>query len=175
MRRQLLRMSIVVLLWAGLGFLGDVAAQDQGKVEKTAPLHLLEKNAGANFGDWVVWRYEEGDPAVFLINQHTGLAVYLPWTSNGWINFRAKESEWQVLFPKGDPEKQNRDDLKIADFIKKPRPEVALETGKYSFKDWTVRVTQDAIEFRCATTDDRMTVRRASGEIVHNGRSIGIK
>ena len=172
MRRLALLMSVVVVL-----FLGPVSAQDRDKdkEEKTTQLHLLEKNAGANFGDWVVWRYDEGDKAVFLINQKTGLVIYLPWTSNGWINFRPKDGNWQVLYSKGEPKDQKRDDLMVADFVMKERPGVVLENGKYSFKDWTVNVTKDVIDFHCSSYDDRMTIRRASGEVVHNGRTLGEK
>jgi hypothetical protein len=154
----------------------SLRAQDKPKEEpKTTELHLLTKNAGATFGDWVVWRYEEGGAAVFLINQKTGFSIYLPWSSNGWINYRDKGGEWYVLFSKGEAEKQNRDDLPIAKFLEKKRPAVALEAGKYTFKDWTVKVTKDHIDFHSSTYDDRFTVQRSSGEVTHNGRSIGAK
>ena len=168
---------------------GSVRAQADGQdPKKEAPeaieLHLLEKNAGAGFGDWVVWRYDVGDKAIFVINQKTGLVIYVPWTSNGWVNYGPGGGEWHVMFSKGEPEKQNLDDLKVAQFVGK-RPATVLENGKFKFavptkendKDvthqWTVKVTKDYIDFHCASYDDRMTIRRTSGEVVHNGRSIG--
>jgi hypothetical protein len=145
-----------VLLLVGAEFAGNAAAQGKAKDEpKTTELHLLEKNGGANFGDWAVWRYEEGGAAIFLINQKTGYAIYLPWSSNGWINYRTKDGDWHVLFSKGEPEPQKRDD--------------------YTFKDWTVKVTKDLIDFHNSTHDDRMTIRRSTGEFIHNGRAIGGK
>lgn len=176
MRRHSLLFSVSLVLLAGMVGSGAALVPDKGKEEeKTTPLHLIEKNAGANFGDWVVYRYDEGGKAVFLINQKTGFVIYLPWNSNGWINFRPKDGEWHVLYSMKNAEKQDRSDLKIGDFLKKNRPDVAVENGKYMFKDWTVTVTKDDIDFRCSTYDDRMTIRRTSGEVVHNGRDIGDK
>lgn len=165
--------SLALVLGVTLVLVGAAPAQD--KDEKTTPLHAIEKNGGAHFGDWVIWRYDEGEKAIFIVNQKTGLVVFLPWSSNGWVNFRPKDGEWQILFSKGDAKKQNRDDLMIAGFLKRPRPDIALENGKTAFKDWVVTVTKDSIEFHCSTYGDKMTVRRSSGEAVHNGRTIGKK
>lgn len=154
----------------------DGTAKDKPKDEpKTVELTQLEKNEGANFGDWVVWRYDDGGRAIFLINQKTGYAIYVPWSSNGWVNYRDKAGTWFVVFSKGQAEKQNRDDLKIKMFLDMKRPAVDLEPGKSTFKDWTVTVSKDEIKFRCGEHDDRMTIRRGAGAFVHNGRTIGGK
>jgi hypothetical protein len=148
---------------------------DKGKEEpRTVELHLLEGRSGATFGDWTVWRYDEFGKAIFVINQKTGYSIYLPWSSNGWINYRDKDGEWYVRFSTGASEKQDRKDLKIEPFLKK-KTSVVLENGKYTFKDWTVTVSKDSIDFHCSAGDDRMIIRPSSAEIVHKGRPIGNK
>src|SRR5437870_5420971 len=56
---------------------------------KAVKLNELEKNGGARFGDWVVWRYDGAGSSILLIHQHTGLIIYMPGSSNGWLNYRA--------------------------------------------------------------------------------------
>jgi hypothetical protein len=182
MRRFLAATTMAVAMFAFPG--ADQRADGQGKDPETIELHLLDKNAGAAFGDWNVWRYDEGDKALFLINAKTGYAVYLPWTSNGWINYRTDKGNWYVLLSKGEAKEQDRKDLKIEQFLKKT-PAAALETGKYNFQaftvengkketqQWTVKVTKTHIDFHNARFDDRLTIRKNSGEITHNGRTIG--
>ena len=64
-------------------------------------LHSLKTDAGVAFGDWSIWRYDQGGESYFMINQKTGLTVYLYWGSNGWVNYRTKDGAWHVLFPTG--------------------------------------------------------------------------
>ncbi|MBI2808425.1 MAG: hypothetical protein HYX68_25850 [Planctomycetes bacterium] len=188
------RIGICAAALAGLVLAGALSAGNPARVAQdkdpkkgnTIGLHLLEKNAGAHFGDWAIWRYDEGGKSLFLINQKTRYAIYLPWTSNGWVNYRSNSGEWYVLFSKGEAKPQNRDDLKIAPFLDK-KPAQAIEHGTYKFveksnvngKDvtilWTVKVTPDLIDFHCDGYDDRMTIRRASGQVIHNGRTFGAK
>ena len=193
MRRFALLSGIHLTLFAFWCLAGaDDRASGQGKDPKkeaseTIELHLLDKNGGATFGDWNVWRYDlEGASSLFLVNTKTGYAVSLFWQSSGWINYRTDKGEWYVLWSKGAAEKQDRKELKIEPFLKM-KPAAALETGKYNFQGvivdkgkkvtnrWTVKVTKDYIDFRNAGNDDRITIRRNSGEVTHNGRSFGEK
>jgi hypothetical protein len=201
MNRALLATFILLgmlTVWPGarVGHAGSAAAprDEKGKIEpkkdqatpKSVELNLLEKNAGANFGNWAVWRFDEGVKALVLVNQKTGYAIYLPWSSNGWVNYRTKEGAWHVVFHKGEPELQDRKDLKIAPFLGK-RPTDNLEVGKYSFEGteivegkkvvqrWTVKVTKEYLDFHNASYDDRLTIRRSTGEATHNGRTIAGK
>jgi hypothetical protein len=163
--------------------LGQDGKKDQAD---TTELHLLDKDEGATFGDWNVWRYDDGDRAVFLVNTKTGYAMHLAWMSNGWISYRTDKGDWYLLKSKGEPEKQDWKGLKVEKFLKM-KTSVALDTGKYSFQgsivengkkttqQWNVKVTKGYIDFHNPQTDDRITIRRNSGEIVHNGRSIGAK
>lgn len=154
--------------------------------QETTELHLLERDEGAAFGDWNVWRNDTGGKSLFLINAKTGYAVYLVWSSNGWINYRDDKGDWYLLLSKAEAKKQDRDDLKVERFLKK-KAAFALDTGKYTFQataeeagkkvtqQWTVKITKTHIDFHNAVTEDRMTIRRNSGEITHNGRSFGGK
>ncbi|MBM3995951.1 MAG: hypothetical protein FJ303_17635 [Planctomycetes bacterium] len=142
--------------------------------EKTVELAMLKDGDGATFGEWTVWRYDEHGKALLLIHAKSGLTIYLPWLSNGWINYRQKTGDWHIQYSKGDPKTQKREALKIEPFLSK-KSASSLEPGKYRFDAWTVTVTKDAIDFRCSTADDRLTVRRTSGEAVHTGRVVGGK
>lgn len=177
--RSLAMLASLVLAVAGGIAPARVAAQDAEPIG----LHLLQPNQGAHFGEWAVWRYDEGDKAFFLIHQKTGLTVYLPWTSNGWINYRTGDGVWHVLFSKGDAEYQKRDDLQVAKFLgKKPAP--AAETGMFTFEattmdngvkethTWTAKVTKEFIDFHNPKYGDRITIRANSSSFLHNGRTI---
>ncbi|MBI1831749.1 MAG: hypothetical protein HYR84_09900 [Planctomycetes bacterium] len=169
---RLIAISLIALL---IPLADGHAVQDKNKDEpKTIELPMLQKNGGAQFGAWTVWNYAEGDKAVFMVHANSGLVIYLPWSSNGWINYRSKDGDWHVSFSKGPPKKQDRSDLKVEPFLAK-KTTLVLEPGKYRFETWAVNITKDAIEFRCTTTDDRLTIRRMSGDAVHNGRGVGGK
>lgn len=175
MRRFSSLASIPLCTFAALLLVGAAFTQDKGKdAAKTIELSGLEKGAGANFGDWAIWNYQDLGPALLLIDQKTGYVVYLPWSSNGWINLRTKEGDWMVLFAKGEPEAQDRKDLQTAKFLDK-RPTLDLEEGKYTFREWDVKVTKGAIEFHNINYGDRLTMQRSSGSLVHNARPIGAK
>jgi hypothetical protein len=149
------------------------AARTQDKA-KDGELQNLARDSGAKFGDWTIWNYQEGGPAFVLANQKTGYVIYLPWSSNGWINFRAKDGEWMVLYSKGEPEAQERKELLLAKLLDQ-RPTLNLELGKYTFKDWTAEVTKDKIEFKNGNYDDRLSIQPTAAEFVHNGRKIPAK
>jgi hypothetical protein len=160
--------SLAFVVWFSVS--PGVAQDAAKKVE----LSSLEKNGGANFGDWAVWNHHDLGPALLLVNQKTGYAIYLPSASNGWINFRTKDGAWMVLFSKGEPEAQDRKDLNVAQFLDK-RPPVDLDEGKATLRDWEVKIAKDTIEFHNASYGDRLTISRTSGAFVHNARTIGDK
>jgi hypothetical protein len=186
--RRLALLGVASIMILGLAALsGSLVAQGKDKKDEqeTTELHLLGKNDGASFGDWNVWRYYDG---FFLMNTKTDYVVYLPWTSNGWINYRTDKGKWYVLHAKGEAKEQDCSDLDAdVKALLKKKPAATLETGKYKFEgiiddkgkksrqQWNVRVARDYMDFHNSGTDDRFTIRRNSGEIVHNSRLIGGK
>jgi hypothetical protein len=136
-------------------------------------LDKIAKNAGAVYGNWLIWRYDDGGQSVMMINQKTNMLVYVTWQSNGWINYRTGGGVWHVLFPTGTPNLQNRADLDAARFLGK-QPTHRLAEGKHTFQNWTVSVGPDAIEFFCPSITSRMIVRPSSATFVHNDRVIGV-
>lgn len=166
MRKFSLLPLILLCAFAAPGYTQDKA--------KEGELQNLARDSGAKFGDWTIWNYQVGGPAFVLANQKTGTVIYLPWSSNGWINFRAKEGEWKILYSKGEPEAQDRKELQLTKLLEQ-RPTLELEVGKTTFKDWNVEVTKDKIEFKNGNFDDRLIIQPAAGEFVHNGRKIGAK
>lgn len=166
-------MRRLALLTLTLLFIFASAVYPQEKA-KDGELQNLARDAGANFGDWTIWNYQEGGPAFVLVHPKTGSIIYLPWASNGWINFRAKNGDWQLLCSKGEPIAQERKELQLAKFLDN-RPTLELEAGKYTFKDWTVKVAKDKIEFHNSAYDDRLIIQPTTAEFVHNGRKITAK
>jgi hypothetical protein len=154
---------------------GQVATQAVQGDKKTLALDAIPEDGGAKFGDWTIWRYDGGDKAIFLINQKSGYAIYLPWSSNGWINFRTGDAVWYVVFTTGQPEKQNRPDLPIAKFIDRKPPPAELATGKYKFMNWTVEVTANVMQFHGSDFNASITFNINSPVFVHNDRKIGEK
>lgn len=157
------------------------AVPDRAPLDKSSSAELplveldrLQKDSGAAFGDWIIWRHDEGGDAYFLINQKSGLGVYLWWGSNGWINYRTKEGVWYVLFPTGTPSLQDRKDLRIERFLGK-QPALRLARGKHAVKNWTITITDDAIEMFTPNVMSRISLRASSPEFTHNGRTIGGK
>ena len=136
-------------------------------------LDRLDKDAGLSFGDWSIWRYDEGGKSYFIVNQKTGLGMYLYWASNGWVNYRA-EGTWYVLFPTGNPQLQDRRDLQIDKFLNK-RPAVRVAPGKYQVQGWVVTVTAETIEFETKNVPSVIRLRAHAPEFTHNGRAIGGK
>lgn len=135
------------------------------------PLDKIAKNAGAVYGDWLIWRYDDGGQSVMIVNQKTNMLIYLTWQSNGWINYRTGGGTWHVLFPTGTASLQDRRDLDITRFLGK-QPTHSLAAGKHTFQNWTVTVTPEAIEFFCPTIRSQMIVRPNSAEFTHNNRVI---
>jgi hypothetical protein len=142
---------------------------------KGISLDRLEKDVGARFGDWTVWRLESGGDSISLVHRGSGQAIYMPWNSNGWINHRTARGNWCVLFSAGPSQPQDRSDLGIETFFGKQPPRI-LASGKHTFAGWNVLVTRDAIDFHLTQMDgvvkDRMTIRPWSASFTHNGRTI---
>src|SRR5437867_1045686 len=73
------------------------------------PIIRIKSGSGAAFGNWHIWGIdvkplagvENGGPSIVLINQSNGLVLYVPWTSNGWVNHRNSDGKWFVLFNSG--------------------------------------------------------------------------
>jgi hypothetical protein len=137
----------------------------------TIDLNSLKTDAGVAFGDWSIWRYDQGGESYFMIHQKTGLTVYLYWGSNGWVNYRTKAGAWHVLYPTGQPSPQDRRDLNVVPFLGK-QPTVRVAPGKYTVKNWTVTVTDETMEFFTPNVMSRMSIRRSSGDFMHNDRTI---
>jgi hypothetical protein len=159
-------------------------ADEKAKDQKAVKLDALDENTGATFGDWTVWRY--GAKATVLRNTKTEYVIYLPWTSNGWLNYRTDKKEWFVSYSFGKPMTQDRSDLKVDDMFKKA-PTVALEPGKYTVQGeitingmkmtqkWDVTVGKDTIEFANTDGKNKLVITKTSAEFTHNDRAIGGK
>lgn len=137
-------------------------------------LNSLKAGEGVAFGEWAIWRHDQGGESYFMINQKTGLTVYLYWGSNGWVNFRTKAGAWHVLYPTGTPSLQDRRDLDVLPYLTK-QPAVRVAPGKYTVKNWTVNVIDDTMEFHTPQVRSLMVIRRSSGDFIHNDRTINGK
>jgi hypothetical protein len=175
------RRYLMFFLTAAILFTGSIAqalvpdrpAPPTKKAPQFAKLDQLADEQGARFGDWVLWRHDSGGNAIVMVHQPSGQVVYMPWSSNGWLNFRLPNGVWNVLYTHGAPSPQNRSDLQIAKFLNR-RPEVVVQPGAYKFQHWNVTVGADSIEFHnTAPHKDRMTIRPHAVEFTHNGRTVG--
>ncbi len=142
--------------------------------EELRPIELtrLDKDGGAHFGDWLVWNHNQGGHSIYFINRKTGLTVYLPWSSNGWLNFRTGDGTWHVLYPTGAPSLQDRRDLDIQKFLGKQPPAVRVAPGNYKIQNWTITVTDDAMEIHTPNVRSTINLRATAPEFMHNGRTI---
>jgi hypothetical protein len=169
-----------LLTWAGQAAASPArlldAAGGQALAGKSpaTPLDGLGRDGGARFGDWVIWRYDGADQAIFVIHQKTRWVFYMPWVSNGWANYRTPSGDWYVLFSKGPAERQDRSDLPIAKYLDRPIPGSDVAPGDYRFRKWTVKVTDDQIHMTGADYDDKIIIRK-DGTFAHNGRESGEK
>jgi hypothetical protein len=163
----------IVAAWTGAA-----AAPVRERNYKLAPegpppiaLDKIAKDAGAVYGDWLIWRYDDGGQSVMMIHQKTKMLVYLTWQSNGWINYRTGAGVWHVLYPTGTPGLQDRADLDAARFAGRV-PTHRLTEGKYTFQNWSVTVAADSIELFCPNVRSQMVVRPHAAEFTHNNRVI---
>lgn len=142
--------------------------------EEPMPIDLAKvaMDGGALFGDWIMWNHNQGGHSVYLVNRRTGMAIYLPWSSNGWLNFRTSDGTWYVLFPTGTPSLQDRRDLDIQKFLGKQPPTARVASGVYKFQAWTVTVTGDSMEILTPNVLSKITFRANSSEFTHNDRTI---
>jgi hypothetical protein len=140
----------------------------------TIDLKSLKVGDGAAFGDWAIWRYNNGGESYFVINRKTNLVVYLNWDSNGWINFRKSDGTWHILYSNGAPGPTNCPDLDAAPYLAK-QPTVRVAPDKYTVKGWTITVTGDTMEFFIPNVRSQMTMRASSEEVTHNDRTITAK
>ena len=145
--------------------------------EEIKPIELtkLDMDAGVLFGEWILWNHNQGGHAVYLVNRRTGLAVYVPWSSNGWVNYRTGDGTWYVLFPTGTPSPQDRRDLDIQKFLGKQPPTLRVAPGVYKFQAWTVTINGDEMEILTPNIQSTITLRGSVPEFTHNGRTIGGK
>ena len=166
----------LVALAAWTGVTAAPVRERNYKLEPEGPppiaLDKIAANAGAVYGDWLIWRYDDGGQSVMIVNQKTNMVVYLTWQSNGWINYRTGGGVWHVLFPTGTPSLQNRSDLDANRFAGKV-PTHRLAEGKHTFQNWTVTVADDGIEFYCPNVRSQIIVRPNSAAFTHNERVIG--
>ena len=155
------------------------------------PITRIKTGTGAIFGNWHIWGIdvkplrgvEEGGPSIVLINQTNGLVLYLPWTSNGWVNHRNSDGKWHVLFNSGQSSPQDRADLRVEQFNGR-RPEHRLAAGQHEMAitvanreelrtTWQVKVTADTLEFYLPSGNTRITLYRTGAEFTNNNRIIG--
>jgi hypothetical protein len=175
MRTFLAAMSVVLILVAVASAVPDRVAPPNPYATRPTKLDELEKSRGARFGDWTVWRYDDGGAAVLFIHQHTNTMIYMPWSSNGWLNFRDPRGSWYVVFSQGTPDYQKRDDLQVARYIGQ-RPAEFLIPGQFSFAQWSVTVAGDTLELKNrAAHNDHIIIRATTSEFTHNGRSLAGK
>ena len=175
-RCRVFLIGIVVCCTAGLAhaLVPDRPAPPSKKqAPQTVKLDQLADENGARFGDWVLWRYDSGGAAIILTHLPSGQIIYMPWSSNGWLNFRPPSGAWQVLYSQGTPSPQNRDDIQSAKFLNQ-RPDMVVQPGQYTFLRWNVTVGADSIEFQnTAPHNDRMIIRPNVVEFTHNNRTVG--
>jgi hypothetical protein len=170
------------LLFASLSLLFLAPAADAVPIrdphdKPDAPLQLppialdqLAKTDVAAFGNWVVGHtpHENG---LVLIHRQTRLAIYLPWASNGWINYRTPDGVSYILWSSGGSDPQGRDyDI---DRILGKYAQQRVAPGMYKFQTWNVTANDAAIEFHCTAMGCRMTVRSDGTTFVHNNRVLG--
>lgn len=174
-RRRYLSCILVLGIVAipSFGYLPDRPAPPKYDAIPMVKLDQLEKKGCARFGAWTFWRFDEEIDAVLLVHRPSGTHIYMPWSSNGWLNYREACSGWYVLYSQGQPSPQLRDDLKVDKYLLQ-HPQRLLERGECRFGKWIVTVADDTIEFvNTVPHKDRMTIRSQSATFVHNGRTIG--
>src|SRR5262249_15543558 len=136
---------------------------------KAIALNDIPKEGFAVFGGWLVCSNID-EHGVIVIHRQTRLAIYLPWASNGWINYRTADGTSYVLWTHGTSDPQNRN-YYFEKFIDKP-PQARLAPGTHKFNQWTVTVTASAMEFHCAALNCRMTIRANESTFTHNKRTV---
>jgi hypothetical protein len=172
--RRLASISLAILVaWSAVSAAPVRQREKRQEPDGPPPIALdkIANNAGAVYGDWAIWRYDDGGQSVMIVNQKTNLLVYLTWQSNGWVNYRTGGGTWHVLFPTGTPSLQDRRDLDAGRFLGK-QPTHSLAEGKHSFQNWNVNITPDAIEFFCPEIKSQMIVRPNSTAFTHNDRVV---
>lgn len=133
-------------------------------------LNMLPKDQTATFGDWIIGHTPD-EHGIILVHRPSKLAVYLPWASNGWVNYRGTDGISQVLYSRGAPSPQGRD-YNLDKLLAKPSPP-RLSPGACEIQQWTVTVTEDSIQFHCKAMNCRMIIPRFAGNFTHNNRTIG--
>src|SRR5947207_2631062 len=133
-------------------------------------LDQLPKTDVAAFGNWVVGHTPQ-ENGIILVHRQTRLSIYLPWASNGWINYRTPDNVSYILWSSGGSDPQGRD-YDIDRILSKP-PQQRVGPGTYKFQMWNVSATDAAIEFHCTAMGCRMTVRSDGMTFTHNNRVIG--
>lgn len=148
---------------------------DQPKSQRPA-LDQLEPGEGVVWGDWIVWRNREREPrrtALFLQHPASKQVVYVWSGSNGWINFRTSAGEWYLKLSQGRPEKQDRKDLKVNDYLNAKPGERRLNFGVTRLGNWNIKLTAEQMELINDESNDRLTLKADSGVFTHNGRRLG--
>ncbi|MBI1831748.1 MAG: hypothetical protein HYR84_09895 [Planctomycetes bacterium] len=133
------------------------------------PLTQMPKDGNLAFGRWIVGNAQH-ENGLILIHKETRLAVYLPWASNGWINYRTGDGNSFVLWSRGGSDPQGRE-YDLDRILAKPPPG-RIAPGKYTFQSWAVTVTDLEIEFHCSAMGCKMRIQRDIPAFTHNGRTI---
>jgi hypothetical protein len=171
------RLLLVIGLAAGLCAGECAAVPDRAPRMEPAPdqlptiaLDQLAKEGGVLFGDWLVCRNID-ENGLIIIHRQSKLAIYLPWASNGWVNYRTSDGVSYVLWSRGGADPQQRN-YYLDKLLAQPPP-ARLAAGKHTFQSWTVTVNDDVIDFHCSSMNCRMSVQRHASDFTHNGRTIG--
>src|SRR5690349_20083763 len=103
--------SCTLVLWASQGqAVPDRAPSvkyDEPEQLQAIALDKLPKEGFAVFGGWLVCNNID-EHGVIVIHRQTRLAIYLPWASNGWVNYRSGDGTSYVLWTHGANDPQNR-------------------------------------------------------------------
>jgi hypothetical protein len=175
MTRILLTSFAFVLFVASPGLTAprrEPSGMSGGAIEIPAiPLDKLAKDGVIAFGDWVVGQtsHENG---ILLVHKQTRMGIYLPWASNGWINYRSADGTGHVHWSQGGSAPQQRDYELDRLFAKPTQQRVA--PGRYDFQTWNVTVTDDTMVLNCTNMGCRLTIRRDVPAFTHNARTVGV-
>jgi len=154
---------------------GEPPLPDQPQAQRVA-LDQLEPGEGVVWGDWIIWRNREKEPrkvALFLQHRASQSIIYVWSGSNGWINYRDNAGEWYLKLSQGNPEKQDRKDLKVNDYLTAKPSDRRLGFGTGTLGNWKVTLTAEQMELTNDLSNDRLLLKADSGVFTHNGRRLG--
>jgi hypothetical protein len=179
MKRLVSGWLMLCCCWGVGGGGGDASGRAAGRAARTSSgvaLDQLEPGEGVVWGDWIIWRNREKEPrkvALFLQHRASQSIIYVWSGSNGWINYRDNAGEWYLKLSQGTPEKQDRKDLKVNDYLTAKPSDRRLGFGTRTLGNWKVTITAEQMELTNDLSNDRLLLKADSGVFTHNGRRLG--